>query len=298
VNETELLRRARELFNILVELPESEREEYLARECRDNDRLADEVRSLLRASDAAGDFLETNPMFPGSGLSDGAREGDQVGSYLLERRLGEGGMGVVYLATRVKGDFEQSAAIKMLHPGTASDQLLKRFSVEQQILAHLDHPSIARLLDGDITDSGEPYLVMEYVVGQPIDTYCDEHKLSVKERLRLFRKVCEPVHYAHQNLIVHRDLKPTNVLVTEEGAVKLLDFGIAKLLDPAREQEETVAGQRPMTPTYASPEQILGQSISTASDIYSLGVLLYKLLTGAHPHGAARASVEGMYARV
>ena len=210
--------------------------------------------------------------------------GRRVGPYRLERLLARGGMGVVYLAVR-EDDYEQRVAVKLIPPERLSVQGLKRFFKERQILARLEHPHVARLLDGGSADDALPYLVMEYVEGEPIDVYCERRDLSVRQRLELFCAVCEAVHFAHRNLVVHRDLKPSNVLVTPEGVVKLLDFGIAKLLGTRSFAEsQTVQGQEPMTPTYASPEQLTAEAVSTASDIYALGVLLAKILTGRLPY--------------
>ncbi len=210
-----------------------------------------------------------------------------IGSYRLEGLIGAGGMGAVYLATRADREYEQKVAIKLLHAGAASSELVRRFRAERQILAVLDHPEISRLLDGGTDVDGRPYLVMEYVDGTPLDRYCDEHQLGVRQRIELFLKVCDPVAFAHRRLVVHRDLKPGNILVTEKGEPKLLDFGIAKLLDPAAipgGDEATRTGLRPMSPAYASPEQIRGRPITTGSDVYSLGVMLYKLLARTLPH--------------
>ena len=182
--------------------------------------------------------------------------------------------------------FEKQVAVKVLRAGLDNHEAELRFRAERQILADLDHPNIARVLDGGSTDDGTPYVVMEYIEGEPLDTYCDTRKLSNRERLELFRKVCSAVQHAHRNLIVHRDLKPGNILVTPDGEPKLLDFGIAKLLDPARSPHtlpQTRAMMNPMTPEYASPEQVLGDTLTTASDVYALGVVLYELLTGVAP---------------
>ncbi|MGD2115642.1 MAG: serine/threonine-protein kinase, partial [Acidobacteriota bacterium] len=195
-------------------------------------------------------------------------------------------MGVVYLAVRADQEFEMRVALKLLPPGAASEDLARRFRTERQILAVLDHPNIARLLDGGTTTEGQPFLVMEYVEGEPIDRYCDSAELGLDARLRLFRDVCAAVHFAHQNLVVHRDLKPANILVTPDGTPKLLDFGIAKLLDPAlfpSRAAPDITFAPAMTPDYASPEQLLAEPVTTASDVYSLGVLLYRLLTGHLP---------------
>jgi tetratricopeptide (TPR) repeat protein len=209
-----------------------------------------------------------------------------VGEYRILRSLGAGGMGMVYLAQRGDAAYTQTVALKVVKKGMDSEEILRRFELERKLLSSLDHPNIARLLDGGTTEDGRPYFALEYVDGQPIDRYCDAHRLSTRERLVLFRKVCAAVHYAHQNLIVHRDLKPGNVLITSRGEPKLLDFGIAKLLNPELFQSIAVTGPtiRLMTPEYASPEQVRGDPITTSSDIYSLGVMLYELLTGRRPY--------------
>lgn len=217
---------------------------------------------------------------------------EQIGPYHIVKELGRGGMGLVYLAQRnIDAHTQQTVALKVIKRGMDSDAIVRRFKQERALLATLDHPHIARLLDGGTTEDGRPYFVMEYIQGQPITTYCDQHKLSVDERLILFETVCEAIQYAHQRLIVHRDLKPSNILVTETGIVKLLDFGIAKVLDEEEAVYGTVApltvtGIRPLTPHYASPEQIRGEAITTASDVYVLGVLLYELLVGQRPYTA------------
>lgn len=215
--------------------------------------------------------------------------GMRVGPYQLERVLGHGGMGTVYLASRVDQQYEKRVAVKLIKSGLATENLMTRFRVERQILAKLDHPNIARMFDGGVTSAGEPYFVMEYVAGAlPLDEYCDQNELTVRQRLEVFRQVCEAVQYAHRFLVVHRDIKPGNVLVSRHGLVKLMDFGIAKdLMAGALPDQVADAGYgRSMTPHYASPEQMSGQAIGTASDIYSLGVILYELLTGCAPYEA------------
>ncbi|MBI4910862.1 MAG: protein kinase [Acidobacteria bacterium] len=215
-----------------------------------------------------------------------SRSGKQIGPYRLERELGSGGMGVVYLATRTDNQFQKKVAIKLLNVAKESAELINRFRNEQQILAQMDHPNICRLYDGGITAEGEPYFIMEYLRDAlPLDAYCRRHELGIRERLRLFRQACSAVQYAHRFLIVHRDLKPGNILVTSDGEVKLMDFGIAKnLLSGLRgEQGWNTIGVMPMTPAYASPEQVRGEAISTSSDVYSLGVVLFELLTGQTP---------------
>ena len=203
------------------------------------------------------------------------------------REIGRGGMGAVYLARRADGAYDKLIAIKLLKRGVDTDEVLRRFFAERQILARLDHPGIVRLIDAGTTDEGLPYLAMDYVEGVPITQFVHERELSVAERLKLFRAVCAAVTYAHQNLIVHRDLKPSNILVTREGQVRLLDFGIAKLLD-TEAPDVTITIFRIMTPEYASPEQVKGEPITTVSDVYSLGVLLYELLTGERPYRLKR----------
>src|SRR5580698_8043812 len=214
-------------------------------------------------------------------------EGDRIGPYRVLRTLGAGGMGEVFLAERADAEFEQQVAIKVVYGGNLARGVQSRLKIERQILAQLDHPNIAHLLDGGSLPDGTAYIVMEYVDGVPIDTYCDANRLDVPARLKLFQTVCAAVHYAHQNLIVHRDLKPSNILVTAAGIPKLLDFGIAKILDERQRGSHTLAVThadiRVMTPDHASPEQIRGQSITTSSDVYVLGVLLYKLLAGTGP---------------
>lgn len=233
--------------------------------------------------------------FPTGRLSDG-----KIGPYRLEREIGRGGMGVVYLASRADDQFDRRVAIKLLHPGVDSGELLDRFRNERQILANLDHPNICRLFDGGIGDNGEPYLVMEYVRGaQPIDAHCDQHRLTIRDRVRLFVQVCDAVRHAHRILVVHRDLKPDNILISSDGHVKLMDFGLAKnLFEPLMARRyllRTTEGGHSMTPAYASPEQIRGEAISTSTDVYALGVILYELLTGSHPFDARESgNIQGL----
>jgi non-specific serine/threonine protein kinase/serine/threonine-protein kinase len=236
--------------------------------------IAAEVQSLLFEDEKPGDFLPPLPVTP---VADDLR-GRVIGAYRLTRLLGSGGMGAVYLAERSDGSFVKQVAIKLLSPalGHASDW----FRRERELLARLDHPNIARLIDGGTTAEGWPYLVMEYVEGAPIDRYCEERGLALKDRLRLLVQVCSGLTHAHQRLVVHCDVKPANILVTGDGMVKLLDFGIAKFVDP----EKTMTQCRPGTPAYASPEQIRGETLTTASDMYSLGVLAYVVLTGQWPY--------------
>ncbi len=270
-----------------LERPPEERPDYLDEACAGEETLRREVDSLLAVDAAAEGFLEVP-----AGLAASAA-GERIGPYRIERMIGSGGMGVVYLASRADDAYQGKVAIKLLQAGSlVQPSLIRRFHGERQILASLAHPAIARLLDGGTTDDGRPYLVMAYIDGLPIDEYCDNHRLSVRQRLELFREVCAAVHYAHQNLVVHRDLKPSNILITTDGTPRLLDFGIAKLLDPERFPitVEATTGLRPMTPHYASPEQARGGTITTASDVFSLGVLLYRLLAGRMPHRVAGLS--------
>ena len=284
--------RAEDLFLRAVELEADEQEVFLAHECGDDDALRAVVDALLAADRRATGLLDRPPPLLGSGeetlaepMPTPCAEGQRIDRYRIVRPLGRGGMAVVYLAVR-EHDYRQQVALKVFAFGVHRPDLLRRFHHERQILADLEHPGIARLLDGGATPEGLPYLVMERVEGEPIDTYCDHHRLAVADRLTLFRRLAEAVHYAHQRLVVHRDIKPSNVLVTPEGQPKLLDFGIAKLLAPSagRESLETMTGQHLMTPAYASPEQLRGETITTASDVYSMGVLLYHLLAGRAPH--------------
>ncbi len=274
---------------------------FLANACVGDAELKAEVESLLAEQEHAHSFIEqpafnqehsflgdeTLPLIASNNASTAAAHHQQIGPYKILRELAHGGMGAVYLAERDDAEYRQQVAIKLIKSGMDSAFVLQRFRAERQILATLNHPNIARLLDGGTTADGAPYLVMEYVEGQPLDQYCDNQNLSTLARLKLFRQVCAAVQYAHQRLIIHRDLKPGNMLVTADGVVKLLDFGIAKLLtgeSSGQTMDATATGVRLMTPAYASPEQIKEEPITTASDVYSLGVVLYELLTGHRPY--------------
>jgi len=281
------------IFQATLERPPAERAACLAEACGDDHELRAEVEKLLRADAKAGDFLER----PVLGAEAGEEEwpsGSAVGSYRLIRKIGEGGMSTVALAERSDETYRKQVAIKFFRLGEERPELLGRFRAERQILASLDHPAIAKLLDGGSTERGTPYYIMEYVEGLPLDAYCDDKRLGIGERLELFRKVCSAVQYAHANLIVHRDLKPSNILVRGDGEPKLLDFGIAKLLDPqslSLRVDRTRVDHHLMTPAYASPEQARGDPITTAADVYSLGVLLYELLAGRRPHDLERRTL-------
>jgi eukaryotic-like serine/threonine-protein kinase len=280
-----------EVFNAALDLSPDERSSFLAKECGGQQSLLTEVRSLLAADAlvAAGGFMHASALdLQAQQFAhelQATRVGQFFGRYKLISLIGEGGMGEVYLAE--DNEIGRRVAVKLVKSGMKAKILLRRFHTERQILADLQHPNIARLLDGGTTDDGLPYLVMEYVKGQPIDQYADEHKLSTTARLELFRAVCSALSYAHQHLVIHRDVKPSNILVIADGTPKLLDFGIAKLLDPTRLEgspHATATNVLAMTPEYASPEQVKGESVTTASDVYSLGVLLYELLTGHRPY--------------
>jgi serine/threonine protein kinase/tetratricopeptide (TPR) repeat protein len=284
----------------VLEVAPSHRAAFLDQACEGDEFLRLEVESLLAdGNPGAEGFLEaplwTSAVFE-SALSD-SWVGRRIGAYEVGALIGEGGMGSVYRGTRADQQYEKQVAIKVVRQGLGTAFALAQFRAERQILANLDHPHIARLLDGGTTDNGLPYLVMELVEGEPIDQYCNLHKLSVDDRLELFLRVCSAVQYAHQHLVIHRDLKPGNMLVTADGTPKLLDFGIARILDPGPaplSAEATRTMVRMLTPEYASPEQIRGEIVTTASDVYSLGVILFLLLTGQHPYRADSHSPDAM----
>ena len=264
-------------------MPSHDRPRFLDSVCADDADLRREVESLLAAHSAAGSFLDHPATWSEIEIPD--LTGQRIGPWKIERELGRGGMGIVYLAVRADGQFDQQVALKVILRGMDSEAVLRRFLAERRILASLTHPHIARLLDGGTTAEGRPYFVMEAIEGESLLDYCDGHSLGLEARLRLFLAACDAVHYAHQKLVLHRDLKPDNILVDSQGVPKLLDFGIAKLLSGPEDSELTVAGGRPMSPEYASPEQVRGEPLATASDVYSLGVVLYRLLAGVGPYG-------------
>ena len=278
------------LFEAALEQPPDRRTAWLDDHC-DDPSLRTAAQRLLAAHERSGGILDA-PLYPPSeGPAEATPDTDtgrRIGPYRTVRPLGHGGMGSVYLAERADGEFEQQVALKLLRTGVDADDRARRFRAERQILASLTHPNIARLLDGGVTEAEQPFFVMEHVDGRPLDQYCDAQRLSVRARIDLFLTVCEAVKYAHRSLVVHRDLKPTNILVTPDGTPKLLDFGIAKLLDPEalypHAPPRTRTGLLPMTPAYASPEQVRSESITTASDVYQLGLILYELLTGQRPY--------------
>lgn len=291
--------KVKELFSAALELEPDERVSLLNTVCEADENLRAEVLALLSAHDASGDFIQHPAVvdvgfLPGDDTNHSAAvAGQQIGTYKIIRELGRGGMGAVYLASRADESFDKRVALKLIKRGMDSDAIIKRFVMERQILANLDHANIARMIDGGTTEDGLPYFVLEYIEGTTITRYCDEHRLNTLERLKLFLQVCTAVQFAHRNLVVHRDLKPSNIIVTKDGTPKLLDFGIAKLLnsDSALAEATETAG-RLLTPEYASPEQLRGLPITTTSDVYSLGVVLYELLSGHRPFSLASRSAE------
>ena len=286
-----------DLLDATLECEPAARGAMLDRACAGDADLRREIESLLAHLAPSENFIEAPAFVFAADLLAGNEgkplQSRHLGAYNILREIGRGGMGAVYLAERSDGEFQQRFALKLMRRGLADPDLSRRFRRERQILASLNHPNIARLIDGGVSESAEPFLVMEYVEGLRIDDYCDEHDLSTSQKLRLFLKVCRGVSYAHQHLVVHRDIKPSNILVTGEGVPKLLDFGIAKLLDPEQPGERTRTELRAFTPDYASPEQISGGQITTASDVYSLGVLLRDLLHGTRSSQTARKAPGG-----
>jgi serine/threonine protein kinase/Tfp pilus assembly protein PilF len=289
----ERYRQVKNLFQLVLDQPPADRRTYLERACGSDTELFTQVRELLKADYKSEDFLEKPAVTPISKvLAEAAADMQEtmpgkIGPYAIQKLLGSGGMGAVYLASRADKSYDKQVAIKVIHKGMQSDKILQRFRRERQIVASLDHPNIARLLDGGATDDGRPYIVMEYVEGQAIDTWCDQKRLTTEKRLQLFLQVCDAIHYAHQNLIIHRDIKPGNILVRPDNTVKLLDFGIAKLINPevgSAVPDKTATSMRLMTPQYASPEQVKGDPVTTATDVYLLGIVLYELLTGHRPY--------------
>jgi serine/threonine protein kinase len=293
----EQLGRIRRIYEQALPLSGAARETYLAHECQDERNIRAEIERLLKAHDNIPDWLD-GPVFGAEravGTFDPPKlEGRTLSGYTLIHEVGRGGMGCVFLAERSDQTFHRKVAIKLILPPAGSADVIARFHQERKILASLDHPNIAKLLDAGVTQEGWPYFVMEFVEGLPIHRWCDDRKLNISQRLELFQGVIDAVRYAHQHLVVHRDLKPGNILVTSDGVVKLLDFGIAKVLPTASDGEaaETLTLASMMTPEYASPEQITGRPITTQSDIYSLGVVLYELLTGHRPYRLLSAALH------
>jgi serine/threonine-protein kinase len=291
------------LFEAALGLEPAERKRFIDAECGDDDELRALVERLLSNAET-----EDSWMMPGGGVSAtavdslGGRRGEEkdlsgetIDRYRLVREIGRGGMAVVYLAERADGQFDQQLALKLIKRGVDTDEVTRRFERERRILARIRHPNIARFIDGGTTRDGRPFFAMELVEGRRIDRYCSEEQLSVRERLLLFLAVARAVAHAHRNLVVHRDIKPSNILVDDDGQVKLLDFGIARLLQvDDTDPQLTRTRERLLTPAFASPEQIKGEPVTTASDVYQLGVLLYQLLTGRSPHGASDESLDAL----
>jgi eukaryotic-like serine/threonine-protein kinase len=287
--DTDRWNKVKEIFNKACELPGEERPAFVRNACGGDEQLEIEIIDLLRTDGGSSTLFDNILLIPSETATEEPVESvysEKIGPYKIIQELGRGGMGVVYLVERADDQYRKRMALKLVKRGMDTDDILQRFRSERQILASLEHPNIARLYDGGATSDGRPYLVMEYVDGESILTYCDRSALSIDERLKLFITVCKGVQYAHQHLIVHRDLKPSNILVTGEGDVRLVDFGIAKLLQDSAVDDRayTRPWARRITPQYASPEQFAGERITTASDVYSLGIILYELLTGTHPY--------------
>jgi serine/threonine-protein kinase len=277
--------RINDLFHAVCDRTPAEREAYLKKACLGDEALCEEVRALLKEAEQSQKLFEGVVSEAVTSLMESSVQGRRVGPYRIVREIGAGGMGAVYLADRVDGQFEQQVALKLIKQGMDTEHFLQRFRTERQILARLQHPHIARLLDGGLGPDGRPYFAMEYVAGEPIDQYCNARGLGVGDRLRLFLDACSAVMYAHGSLVIHRDLKPAHIQVTEDGQVRLLDFGIAKVLsEEGASPDVTTAGLRALTPAYASPEHVRGEAVGTSTDVYSLGVILYELLTGVRPY--------------
>lgn len=293
-----------DIFHAAADLPPADRLAFVSSRADGDADLEANVAELLESLDDAKGFIEA-PIWSDTELLntkakkelsqsiDSANNGHDdylgqlIGVYRLTRQIGRGGMGAVYQAERADGEFQQTVAIKLIKRGMDTDFIVRRFRHERQILASFEHPFIARLLDGGTTPDGVPYFVMEYIEGQTLYNYCDERRLPLRDRLKIFQKVCSAILYAHERQIIHRDIKPSNILINRSGSPKLLDFGIAKILDPDLIHESlnpTGSMLRMMTPDYASPEQVRGGDVTPASDIYSLGILLYELVTGHRPY--------------
>ena len=283
----------RELFDRALAVPIGERAAFLAHACPDPDTRA-RVQALLDAHDRAGERFLAQSAAELSAAAIG-RSGRRLGAYQITREIGRGGMGAVYLAARADDEFQKQVAIKIVAAPLGDEDLLRRFRRERQILAELEHPQIARLLDGGTTEEGLPYLVMEYVDGVRIDDYCRTNRLSIDDRLRLFLRVCDAVQFAHNNLVIHRDLKPGNILVTADGQPRLLDFGIASLVTADNDTPTATRTVAAMTPEYASPEQLRNERVTAGSDVYSLGVVLYELVAGVPAHDLSGKRPDEVY---
>ncbi len=283
-------RRIQSIFHEALDVPVAARAEFVARACGGDQQVHAAVEDLLASDSATFELVSTragqefaNVVASAAREAEGTTRPEVVGVYRLIEPIASGGMGAVYRGERADGQFEQVVAVKLIRTDARGRDVRERFLIERQTLARLNHPHVGRLLDGGVTEDGQPYLVMEFIEGRPIDAWCDDRRLAVKGRLELFATVCRAVGYAHKNLIVHRDLKPSNILVTPDGEPKLVDFGIAKVLESGG-SDVTSTGRQPMTPEYASPEQVRGEPVTTAADVYALGVLLYRLLTGRRPY--------------
>ena len=286
--------RIQDLFHQACELDEPERSAFLDEACGDREDERRLVEKMLESDAEPPDLLRAEPGQLATLLIDRTDDlPERIGPYAVERLIGRGGMGIVVLAERP--DLPRKVALKLVRDRWVGSEAARRFKREESVLARLQHPHIARLLDAGTTDDGTPYLTMDYVDGKPVTEYCDEFELSIDQKLALMIDVCEAVRYAHQNLVVHRDLKPSNILVDEAGRIKLLDFGIAKLLEDENEDPDTLTSNRLMTPLYASPEQLAGQPVTTATDVYSLGVVMCELLTGRRPYDLeGRSATEAL----
>ena len=282
--------RIKDIYRQALDLEKDDRRAFVTSACADDADIAAEVMKLLEVPTQGSSDIDDIVDSTTDSFSGALSRGDRVGAYRILDVIGTGGMGRVYLAERADSEFEQQVAIKTVNLGFASPSILERFQLERQILADLEHNHIARLLDGGRTEAGVPYLVMEFIDGESIVDYCNDRRLSLERRLELFLMICDAVQYAHRKLIVHRDIKPSNILVTHDGAPKLLDFGVAKLLDASGDSALTQAEGRILTPEYASPEQILGEPVTTSTDVYGLGILLYQLLSGAKPFDLGSAT--------
>ena len=281
----------RQIFDAAMTRPVQERDEYLRMACGGDESMRAELSSLIRAQADAGTFLQT----PAAASQQQSQQAHYIGPYRVVRELGRGGMGIVFLGMRDDGAFRKAVALKVLRGDQVTQDFLRRFREERQTLANLDHPYIARILDGGDLPDGMPYYVMDFIEGQPLDEYCDKSKLSISDRIKIFQKICEAVDYLHTNRVIHRDLKPANILVAHDGTPKLLDFGIAK---NQSNPDMTAAQERLLTPGYASPEQIYGGQLTASSDIYTLGVILYFLLTGRLPYDDPHAKVANVMAGI
>jgi non-specific serine/threonine protein kinase/serine/threonine-protein kinase len=286
--QKEQWRELKEIFERVCDLDFAEAQAYLDEACPTGTEIRTELESLLSAYRSAGDFIQKPAIIEDHMLVEGNEDpliGIDLGTYRITREIDHGGMGTVYEAVRADDEYQKRVAIKIVQRGLDTKTVLRRFRNERQILANLDHPHIARLLDGGTTKDGRPYFVMEFVDGTPIDEFCESHQSKITDRLLLFQTISRAVHYAHQHLVIHRDLKPSNILITAEGVPKLLDFGIAKVLDDSiSDAVHLTLDVVPLTPQYASPEQVRGEPMTTSTDVYSLGVVLFQLLTGQRPY--------------